>query len=267
MADTPRKSGASPNEKILNSPNNSAVGLGFSTIKSNAKKYDLGVLFVHGIGDQKPGETLKSMYEPVKESFENNQNFHFKEVGSNKNASRTAVISNNVSTKDVIFRESYWHGQTEGKTPQVFPGFIIVLLLKFLQFRVSSICFVLFVSFLFLLYTQGIIEKINPDYDPQIPVLSILSTMTILFTIFFGACFYFPKVKNLHEQVKENSRGYDSEYRKKVLQDIIDISCESRDTLVVAHSMGGIWPTSHLLVKILLILKLIKIFPLGVLIL
>lgn len=61
-----------------------------------------------------------------------------------------------------------------------------MLLLKFLQFRVSSICFVLFASFLFLIYTQGIIDKINPNYNPQIPVLSILLTMLILFAIFFG---------------------------------------------------------------------------------
>lgn len=239
MADTPEKSGLSPDKQIPSLKNNSAIGLGASVVKPNTKKYDLGVLFVHGIGDQKPGETLKSMYEPIKENFESNQNFHFKEVACNKTGSRTAVISNNVSTKNVIFRESYWHGKTGEKAPQVFPGFLTVLLLKFLQFRVSSICFVLFVSFLFLIYTQGIIDKINPNYDPQIPVLSILLTVLILFTIFLVACIYFPKVKNLHRQVKENSRGYESEYRQKVLQDIIDISRESQDTLVVAHSMGG----------------------------
>lgn len=239
MADTPEKSGLSPDKQIPSLKNNSAIGLGASVVKPNTKKYDLGVLFVHGIGDQKPGETLKSMYEPIKENFESNQNFYFKEVACNKTGSRTAVISNNVSTKNVIFRESYWHGKTGEKAPQVFPGFLTVLLLKFLQFRVSSICFVLFVSFLFLIYTQGIIDKINPNYDPQIPVLSILLTVLILFTIFLVACIYFPKVKNLHRQVKENSRGYESEYRQKVLQDIIDISRESQDTLVVAHSMGG----------------------------
>lgn len=239
MADTPEKSGLSPDKQIPSLKNNSAIGLGASVVKPNTKKYDLGVLFVHGIGDQKPGETLKSMYEPIKENFESNQNFHFKEVACNKTGSRTAVISNNVSTKNVIFRESYWHGKTGEKAPQVFPGFLTVLLLKFLQFRVSSICFVLFVSFLFLIYTQGIIDKINPNYDPQIPVLSILLTVLILFTIFLVACIYFPKVKNLHRQVKENSRGYESEYRQKVLQDIIDISRESQGTLVVAHSMGG----------------------------
>lgn len=239
MADTPEKSGLSPDKQISRSTNRSAVGHRTSVVKSNTKKYDLGVLFVHGIGDQKPGETLKSMYEPIKENFESNQNFYFKEVGFNKTDSRTAVISNNVSTKNIIFRESYWHGKTEEKAPQVFSGFLIVLLLKFLQFRVSSICFVLFASFLFLIYTQGIIDKINPNYNPQIPVLSILLTMLILFAIFLVACIYFPKVRNLHRQVKENSRGNDSEYRQKVLQDIIDISRESQDTLVVAHSMGG----------------------------
>ena len=35
----------------------------------NNKKYDLGVLFVHGIGFQKPGETFKTMYEPIKEKL------------------------------------------------------------------------------------------------------------------------------------------------------------------------------------------------------
>ena len=91
--------------------------------------------------------------------------------------------------------------------------------------------------------------------------------MLILFAIFLVACIYFPKVRNLHRQVKENSRGNDSEYRQKVLQDIIDISRESQDTLVVAHSMGDIWPIIHFWAKILLTLRSIKIYPRGVLIL
>ena len=239
MADTPEKSGLSLDEQISNSTNSSSAGPGTSSVKLSAKKYDLGVLFVHGIGDQKPGETLKSMYEPIKESFETNQNFHFKEVGSNKDGSRTAVISNNVSAKNVIFRESYWHGKTEGKAPQVFPGFIIVLLLKFLQFRVSSICFVLFIDFLILIYGQGIINKVIPGYDPFGPGRNFLLTIAILAVIVLVSCMYVSKVLYLYEQIKENSRGYESEYKQKVLQDIGTISRESQNILVVAHSMGG----------------------------
>lgn len=240
MADTPEKSGLSPDEQISSSTNSSSsVESEANSVKSSAKKYDLGVLFVHGIGDQKPGETLKSMYEPIKESFETNQNFHFKEMGSNKNDSRTAVISNNVSTKNVIFRESYWHGKTEGKAPQVFPGFIIVLLLKFLQFRVSSICFVLFIDFLILIYGQGIINKVIPGYDPFGPGRNFLLAMAILAVIVLVSYMYVSKVLYLYEQIKENSRGYESEYKQKVLQDIGTISRESQNILVVAHSMGG----------------------------
>lgn len=240
MADTPEKSGCSPDGQISSSTNtSSSVESGTNSVKSSAKKYDLGVLFVHGIGDQKPGETLKSMYEPIKESFKTNQNFHFKEVGSNKNDSRSAVISNNISTKNVIFRESYWHGKTEGKPPQVFYEFLTVLLLKFLQFRVSSICFVLFIDFLILIYGQGIISKVISGYDPFGPVQNFVLGNVVLAVILFIGSLYISKVFYLYEQVQENSRGDESEYKQQVLQDIRAISRESQNILVVAHSMGG----------------------------
>ena len=36
----------------------------------NNKKYDLGVLFVHGIGKQKPGDTFETMFWPIKNKLE-----------------------------------------------------------------------------------------------------------------------------------------------------------------------------------------------------
>ena len=44
------------------------------------KKYDLGVLFVHGIGNQKKGETFKAMYDPIKNELGKDKNLLFIET-------------------------------------------------------------------------------------------------------------------------------------------------------------------------------------------
>ena len=77
----------------------------------NNKKYDLGVLFVHGIGFQKPGDTFNAIYPSIKNEFESNGAYKYKEVVlSNNGAPKIeAKITCDGQVKDVFFCESNWH--------------------------------------------------------------------------------------------------------------------------------------------------------------
>ncbi|WP_141754965.1 hypothetical protein [Rothia sp. HMSC072B04] len=79
----------------------------------NNKKYDLGVLFVHGIGDQQKGDTFKAMYEPIKKELEENKEILFVELNKTIAEARCPVVEMGHSKKnkraDVIFRESHWN--------------------------------------------------------------------------------------------------------------------------------------------------------------
>lgn len=118
------------------------------------KKYDLGVLFVHGIGFQKPGDTFKTMYEPIKEKIDSQESVSFKEISINSPLSRSAKISTDSTDINVVFRESYWHDYPSRKSLKlrlrefreslewsVIIGLYRILILKFLQFRVSTVTF------------------------------------------------------------------------------------------------------------------------------
>lgn len=80
----------------------------------NNKKYDLGVLFVHGIGFQNQGDTFKAIYPSIKNEFESNGAYKYKEVVlSNNDAPEIeAKITCDGQVKDVFFCESNWHGSS-----------------------------------------------------------------------------------------------------------------------------------------------------------
>lgn len=78
------------------------------------KKYDLGVLFVHGIGLQKPGDTFEEMYEPIKEEIRENKEILFIELNKSIAEAECAVVTKGPQSQNkrtnVIFRESNWNG-------------------------------------------------------------------------------------------------------------------------------------------------------------
>lgn len=80
----------------------------------NNKKYDLGVLFVHGIGLQKPGDTFEEMYEPIKEEIRENKEILFSELSKSNTEAMCEVVNKGsqgeAKRADVIFRESNWNG-------------------------------------------------------------------------------------------------------------------------------------------------------------
>ncbi|WP_141755602.1 hypothetical protein [Rothia sp. HMSC071C12] len=77
----------------------------------NNKKYDLGVLFVHGIGGQKKGETFKAIYPSIRDEFNSNGLFKYKELSklSDESVEVTGEISDGNAIKNIIFRESNWN--------------------------------------------------------------------------------------------------------------------------------------------------------------
>lgn len=80
----------------------------------NNKKYDLGVLFVHGIGFQNRGDTFKAIYPSIKNEFESNGAYKYKEVVLSNNGAPEieAKITCDGQVKDVFFCESNWHGSS-----------------------------------------------------------------------------------------------------------------------------------------------------------
>lgn len=117
MADTPEKSGCSPDGQISSSTNtSSSVESGTNSVKSSSKKYDLGVLFVHGIGRQKPGDTFNGIYHPIKNELESNASIKYQERQNPsctvKGVEGDILDAGNVS-KTIIFRESHWHESSD----------------------------------------------------------------------------------------------------------------------------------------------------------
>ena len=115
MADTPEKSGLSPDEQISSSTNSSSVESGTSSVKSSAKKYDLGVLFIHGIGRQAPGDTFKAVYPAVINELKSDKSIIVKESDNKTERVNDSYlkISDGGNDKSILFREVHWHGEAE----------------------------------------------------------------------------------------------------------------------------------------------------------
>lgn len=116
MADAPGKSGLSPDEQTSSSTNSSSsVESGTSSVKSSAKKYDLGVLFVHGIGRQAPGDTFKAVYPAVINELRSDKSVIVKESDNKTERVNDLYlkISDGGNDKSILFREVYWLGEAE----------------------------------------------------------------------------------------------------------------------------------------------------------
>ena len=78
----------------------------------NNKKYDLGVLFVHGIGVQRPGDTLNAIYPQIKGEFINDKRLKYtdsQQISSISAINATIYDQHDGSNKNIAFRESHWN--------------------------------------------------------------------------------------------------------------------------------------------------------------
>lgn len=94
-------------EQMGNSAEDSAVEQGSQVkrTRTNHKKYDLGVLFVHGIGFQKPGDTFNAIYPSIKNEFNSNGNYRYSDLmlGTKNNPEVESNIKYNGITKKYFF--------------------------------------------------------------------------------------------------------------------------------------------------------------------
>ena len=132
--ETSQDSGVSSEAQLSNTTGGNTVGQSKQNSQSlttqsnqNNKKYDLGVLFVHGIGKQKPGDTFETMFWPIKNKLEEilAQNLssgstriikgYYKATKRNCLKTDTSLTGLDVELQDsgncknIAFRESYWH--------------------------------------------------------------------------------------------------------------------------------------------------------------
>ena len=120
-------------------------------------------------------------------------------------------------------------------------GVFHIIFLKLLQFRLSTISFVLIVGSILNLAGSGNqydIFKMAPQEKWEelnkaisIPVYLIVAFVLIVALI----CLASP----LYRQIKSCSAGFSSNQAKKVSNDIKESLSKSRELIVVAHSMGG----------------------------
>ena len=236
------------------------------------KKYDLGVLFVHGIGKQKPGDTFETMFWPIKNTLEEYilqkksasdiniiQGYH---KATKKNCWKidTSLVGMDVNIsspegdKNIYFHESYWHNKNKNKTGiymkiflfiDAFVGIFRILLLKLLQPRVSTILFMLLLGFGYIAYNSSALKSIFQGEEGSFPgnqerweyIRSIFMAIMIIFISTVAV--KWRDVKSLYGQIQNSRLGYSSGYLKTVENNLENLMGASKDVLIISHSMGG----------------------------
>lgn len=256
--ETSKYSGVSSEGQLFNptgentaAQNNQNSQVSTTQNNQNNKKYDLGVLFVHGIGFQKPGDTFKTMYEPIKEKIDSQESVSFKEISINSPLSRSAKISTDSTDINVVFRESYWHDYPkslklrlrefrESLEWSVIIGLYRILILKLLQFRVSTVTFNLLSGVIFTMILFGVL---NVPMDEKISTVISLDglhiIMLLLAELVFVALFYGRYIYSLYMQVQNSISNSPTKYEKRVLDSIERMVNDVDRLLVISHSMGG----------------------------
>lgn len=180
----------------------------------NNKKYDLGVLFVHGIGKQCRGETFKGMYYPIIDELKS-QNISVNEVSINDNSAITVVSRDNLS-KSIIFQESHWNNFQPGGQKKRGGGLVsklkalcawianvvqcIFWIIYFLSLsaiekmsgkKLTTFATMLSIAYLFLFFTN--VFKKNTNVGELSAFDEIVRVSVLL--IYFSLIFYLPKLQ------------------------------------------------------------------------
>ncbi|WP_311445985.1 hypothetical protein [uncultured Rothia sp.] len=251
-----------------------------ATVQNNQsnKKYDLGVLFVHGIGKQKPGDTFETMFWPIKNKLEEilSQNLsngstriikgYYKATKRNCFKTNTSLVGLDVELKNlnnyknIAFRESHWHEKNINNQDVSFCKIIKeiivegvdiaqaalrIFLLKILQPRVATILFMLFLGFGYVAYNSSMLKSIlqgdeRSFLENQERWEYIRSIFTVIMIIFIATvAIKWRGVKSLCGQIQNSRLGYSSGYLKTVENNLKNIMGTSKDVLIISHSMGG----------------------------
>lgn len=288
MADTPQDSGPPLGEdvgSVAGSLDNLPKSSMTSDTGGTTTEYDQAILFIHGIGDQKPGDTFKAMVSPLEKEWKKdglkievlNNKSKKGQVGKKSPLVESDIQLSGAYSKKVALREVYWHGEENNFSTMsskknfrnrlkkiklmqkaarkrylkyIFidnilniVGVIQIILLKLLQFRLTTIAFIL-VS-VFFLSDFNSINKLSQDsgsetnvdkvYDALYPFISLM----IWPIIFVFILYKFAMISKLYGQIKSCAMGSNSAQVDKVSKDIMNILNKSKSVLIVAHSMGG----------------------------
>ncbi|WP_314938577.1 hypothetical protein [Rothia mucilaginosa] len=132
----------------------------------NNKKYDLGILFVHGIGFQEQGDVFNEIYPAIVNEISLDESVVFEEIPLSSEKEKQVRIIRDGKDSSILFRESYWHGNVEnlnhtsgGRSSRLITTLLClswcvrILCLKFSQVRVGTpIFFASFVTVISLLF-------------------------------------------------------------------------------------------------------------------
>lgn len=236
----------------------------------NNKKYDLGVLFVHGIGAQKPGDTFNAMYNTIEQEFNLRRDISLN-VLSSTNHSKVVSVSHASKPKNILFKESHWNGLGASSSHKniMRGGGLLENLLGFLKacmyllYVFSNIVLhggwrVIF-GFIILFSFIPQIKPLSANTQQMLNVLGnfifhmiILILSAILYSVvhkFQSGAYKVPSIKFSHlikiwyQQIDDAVRcGYSKKgeiYIQRVRGDLEGLLNESNRVLVLAHSMGG----------------------------
>lgn len=240
------------------------------------KKYDLGVLFVHGIGLQKPGDTFEEMYEPIKEEIGENKEISFSELSKSNTEAMCEVVNKGsqgeAKRADVIFRESNWNGSGgKSNTPTgrweyligalkailyivhalgnaiLFGGLRVILGIILGLYAIKHITeiyefltvFTYIGYFLVGALIICIIFLVWKYFDVVLKVFNLFKSRKVLVFLkdkIYLLVIWYQQINNVV------TYGYTQKangYIQQITDDICKIQSESKKVMIVAHSMGG----------------------------
>lgn len=268
--------------RTVNSGEDTAVAQGSQSDQVHAsqknKKYDLGVLFVHGIGSQEPGETFNDIYPSIKNEFKLRDIYQYRDsiVLNDGVPEAEAQIEYDGKVENVLLRESNWNGLGVGsKTSTDYKEYIVGTLKAIVYILYALGNAILFgglrviLGIILGLYAIKHITEIY-EFLTVFTYIGYFLVGALIICIIFLVWKYFDvvlKVFNLfksrkvlvflkvflkdkiyllviwYQQINNVvTYGYTQKangYIQQITDDICKIQSESKKVMIVAHSMGG----------------------------
>lgn len=194
----------------------------------NNKKYDLGILFVHGIGFQERGDVFNEIYPAIANEISSDESAVFEEIPASSEKEKQVRIIRDGKESSILFRESYWHGSEEdlnqasgGGSSRLITTLLClswcvrILCLKFSQARIGTpIFFASFVTAISLLFGDNadiIRNLLQATADRPMPRLAIVLVifMIAISCMFLARFIDTASVEEENERLNENLSLYD----------------------------------------------------------
>lgn len=120
----------------------------------NNKKYDLGVLFVHGIGNQQAGQTFDAMYDSIKDELMSDGITSYSQSSKNKSEA-SGTISLAGMSKKILFREAHWNLDSDDNHYEFILKYFVLSVLQIICWALYTLGVRLSKSFILPLLVFG----------------------------------------------------------------------------------------------------------------